>query len=295
MISAAKTGRLGTVVDGELGQFLRIRRESVSPADVGLPTTPRRRTPGLRRAELATLAGISVDYLVRLEQGRDRHPSAQVLAALAEALRMNEDDLAHLRRLATVSQGTELCPTLTPPARAVRPTVRTLLERLEPAPALVLNGIADVLAWTQTYERLAGPLGILDSDPPNLIRYTLLDERARDAYPDWAHVADEQVANLRSNSRPDPVTQAFVVELTSAGAEFTRRWDCQLVAAKRSGVKRIVHPDVGELRLAYETLQLPDADDQRLVVYLAHDEATSAALDVLAGRQPGALHAVRAS
>jgi transcriptional regulator with XRE-family HTH domain len=280
------------VENAELGRFLRIRRESVSPADVGLPVTPRRRTPGLRRAELATLAGISVDYLVRLEQGRDRHPSTQVLAALAEALRMNDDDLAHLRRLATVSQGTELCPTLTPPARAVRPTVQGLLDRLEPAPALVLNGIADILAWTSTYARLAGPLGILDRDPPNLIRYTLLDDRAAVTYPDWARVADEQVANLRAGSRPDPATQAFIEELAAAGAEFTRRWDCQLVAAKRSGVKRIVHPEVGELRLAYETLQLPDADDQRLVVYLAHDEATSAALDVLAGRQPGVLRAV---
>ena len=284
-----------TVNDGELGQFLRTRRELVSPADVGLPVTPRRRTPGLRRAELATLAGISVDYLVRLEQGRDRHPSAQVLAALADALRLNDDDLAHLRRLATVAQGTELCPMLTPPARVVRPTVRALLDRLEPAPALVLNTIADVLAWTQTYDRLARPLGILDGDPPNLTRYTLLDDRARNTYPDWTHVADEHVANLRSNSRPDPVTQAFIEDLRGAGAEFNRRWDCQLVASKRSGVQRIAHPEVGELRVAFETLQLSDADDQRLVVFLPNDQATSDALDVLAGRQPGALRAVRAS
>jgi transcriptional regulator with XRE-family HTH domain len=283
------------VIDGELGQFLRTRRESVSPADVGLPVTPRRRTPGLRRAELATLAGISVDYLVRLEQGRDQHPSAQVLAALADALRLNDDDLTHLRRLATVTQGKELCPTLIAPATTVRPSVRALLDRLEPAPAFVLNSIADVLAWTQTYERLARPLGILDREPPNLTRYTLLDERARAAYPDWAHVADEQVANLRSYSRPHPVTQDLIEELSAAGSEFTRRWDCQLVATKRSGVKRVAHPEVGELRLAFETLQLPDVDDQRLVVYLPGDQATSDALDVLAGRQPGALRAVRAS
>ncbi len=295
MLSGASAGRLVTVIDGELGQFLRTRRELVTPADVGLPSTPRRRTPGLRRAELATLAGISVDYLVRLEQGRDRHPSAQVLAALADALRLNDDDLAHLRRLSTVAQGTELCPTLVPPALTVRPTVGALLDRLEPAPALVLNSIADVLAWTPTYERLARPLGILDREPPNLIRFALLDERARTAYPDWSHVADEQVANLRSNSRPDPVTQALIEELKAAGTEFTRRWECQLVATKRSGVKRITHPEVGELRIAFETLQLPDADDQRLVVYLPNDQATSDAFDVLAGRQPGALRAVRAS
>ena len=283
------------VNDGELGQFIRTRRESVSPTDVGLPSTQRRRTPGLRRAELATLAGISVDYLVRLEQGRDRRPSAQVLAALATALRLNDDDLAHLRRLSTVAQGTELCPSLQPPASAVRPTVRALLDGLEPAPAFVLNSIADVLAWTVTYERLARPLGIFDHQQPNLCRYTLLDERAPAAYPDWIQVADEQVANLRSNSRPDPVTERFIEELTAAGVEFTRRWDCQVVAGRRPGVERIAHPDVGELRLAYETLQLPDADDQRLVVYLPSDQATSDALDILAGRQPGALHAVRAS
>ncbi len=295
MLCAAASGRLVTVIDGELGQFIRTRRESVSPADVGLPTTQRRRTPGLRRAELATLAGISVDYLVRLEQGRDRHPSAQVLAALADALRMNDDDLTHLRRLATVAQGTELCPTLRTPASTIRPSVQALLDGLEPAPAFVLNSIADVLAWTETYERLARPLGILDRQPPNLARYTLLDVRARTAYPDWGHVADEQVANLRANSRPDPVTQGLIEELSAAGTEFTRRWECQLVATKRSGVKRIFHPEVGELRVAFETLQLPDVDDQRLVVYLPNDEATSAALDVLAGRQPGALRSVRAS
>ena len=129
----------------------------------------------------------------------------------------------------------------------------------------------------------------------NLTRYTLLDERARTAYPDWTHVADEQVANLRSYSRPDPVTQDLIEELTAAGSEFTRRWECQLVATKRSGVTRVAHPEVGELRLAFETLQLPDVDDQRLVVYLPGDQATSDALDVLAGRQPGALRSVRAS
>ena len=125
---SAGPGRIAVVMDGELGRFLRSRRESVAPADVGLPNGPRRRTPGLRRAELATLAGISVDYLVRLEQSRDTHPSAQVLAALAGALQLDEDDLAHLRKLAAVSgrgprMGESAC------ARGVVPSPRPCVRR----------------------------------------------------------------------------------------------------------------------------------------------------------------------
>lgn len=278
----------------QLGPFLRNRRESVRPSEVGLPESPRRRTPGLRRAELATLAGISVDYLVRLEQGRDRKPSAQVLAALADALRLDEDDRDHLRRLSAHTQGEELCPSVTPPARTVRPTVQAVLDRLEPSPAFVLNGIGDVLAWTTAYDRLARPLGILDGDPPNVLRFTFTDRRAAFAYPEWEAVADDQVADLRAHTGcDDPAAKALVAELSAVGAAFTRRLD-SFVAAKRSGVDRIEHPDVGELRLSFETMQLSDRDNQRLLVYLPADDATSHALDVLAGRQPGALRAVKA-
>lgn len=293
---AVEWGRLADVYDGELGQFLRSRREAVDPTDVGLPNGRRRRTPGLRRAELATLAGISVDYLIRLEQGRDRRPSAQVLAAIADALRLDDDDRSHLRMLSAVAIGPELCPGISPPAKVVRPSVLALVESLAPAPAVVLNALTDVLTWTTTYDRLVRPLGILDGDAPNLIRFTFTDDRAGAAYPDWASVADEQVANLRGSARPDsPYVEALVAELSSGGPAFTERWTSQSIRVKRSGPTRIDHPDVGELRLQFETLQLPDADDQRLVVYLADDEATSGRLDALAGRHPGALRAVRAS
>jgi transcriptional regulator with XRE-family HTH domain len=171
------------MIEGELGAFLRSRREAVTPAEVGLPGGARRRTPGLRRAELATLAGVSVDYLIRIEQGRDTHPSPQVLAALADALRLGEDDRNHLRQLSIISSGSELCPHARAAARAVRPTVHAVLEQLEPAPALVVNHLTDVLAWTAGYERLARPLGILDGDEPNLLWFTFTDERARAAYP----------------------------------------------------------------------------------------------------------------
>ena len=281
---------------GELGRFLRNRREAVSPSDVGLPSGPRRRTPGLRRAEVATLAGVSVDYLTRLEQGRDQHPSAQVLAAIADVLRLDDDDMTHLRMLAAISSTPELCPTMVAAARTVRPTVRALLERLEPAPAYVANAPGELLAWTIAFEALMAPLGALDGDPPNLVRYVMLDQRARTTYPEWATVADRVVADLRATNRPgEPIAEALVAELSaSGGAEFTARWDSQPTAPKRAGAQRLHHPTVGELRLDYEVLQLPDTDDQRLVVLLPRDEATEQALDRLAGRQPGALRAVRA-
>lgn len=281
------------MTDGELGTFLRSRREAITPAEVGLPERARRRTPGLRRAELATLAGVSVDYLIRLEQGRDTHPSAQVLAALADALRLSEDDLAYLRRLAVVSHGTELCPTARAAARTVRPNVRAILDQLEPAPAYVLNHLGDLLAWTDGYERLARPLGVLDAEEPNLVWFTLADERARAVYPDWEDIADELVATLRSEHYGEADGLAFVERLAqAAGAAFTERWDRGVVAWRRTGVKGVEHPDVGLLRLGFETLELHDADRQRLIVYLPADAATSVGLDRLTGRQPGALRSV---
>jgi transcriptional regulator with XRE-family HTH domain len=280
----------------ELGAFLRARREAVTPADVGLPTGSRRRTPGLRRAELATLAGISVDYLVRLEQGRDRHPSAQVLAAIADALRLPVEDRVQLRLITKIAAGGHdplLCAAAAP-TRSVRPTVQALLDRLEPAPAFVLNRLGDVVAHTTGYARLTGPIGLLDTQPPNLARFVLTDPRARTAYPDWDRVADQQVAILRLEaSRSHPHGAELVDELTiTAGAPFTDRLAAPPSLPDRTGVERLAHPEVGELRLAFEILELPEADAQRLVVYLPADDATSAALDRLSGRQPGALRAV---
>ena len=284
-----------TVIEGELGTFLRSRREAVTPAEVGLPEGPRRRTPGLRRAELATLAGVSVDYLIRLEQGRDTHPSPQVLAALAEALRLSEDDLNHLRQLAVISNGVELCPAARAAARVVRPTVQAVLERLEPAPAFVVNHLGDLLAWTEGYERMARPLGILDGDEPNLLWFTFGDERARTAFPDWDDVADEQIADLRAELRgPDDDVRAFADHLARvASADFTDRWDRRPVGRNRTGVKAFAHPDVGVLRMAFETLELSDPDRQRLVIFMPADSATSAGLDRLSGRRPGALRSVQ--
>jgi transcriptional regulator with XRE-family HTH domain len=279
--------------DDQLGAWLRARREAVAPAEVGLPAGSRRRTPGLRRAELATLAGISVEYLVRLEQGRDRHPSPQVLAALADALRLSTDQRLQLHLLAKAARGdTLVCPGGEPPGRSVRPTVRALLDRLEPTPALVVNRLGDVLAHTTGFARLAGPAGLLDARPPSLVRFVFTDPRARAVYPEWDRVADQQVASLRFASfGTDPHLAGLVEELTvTAGAPFRDRWEAPPVPPARAGVERLAHPQAGELRLAYETLEL--ADEQRLVVHLPADDATSTALDRLSGRRPGALRAV---
>jgi transcriptional regulator with XRE-family HTH domain len=255
---------------------------------------PRRRTPGLRRSELATLAGVSVDYLIRLEQGRDTNPSAAVVTALADALRLGAEDRVHLKRLAAITQNPGLCDGRPEPATEVRPTILTLLDRLAATPALVLNDLSDLLAWTPAYEAVGGPVGILDGSPPNLLRFTFGDHRARTAYPDWDRVADDQVANLRAAFPVDDhAVSALVDELADlAGDGFLGRWARRSVNRKRTGTKRIVHPAVGELRLAYETMTLSDEAPQRLVVYFGADDQTAGRLDRLAGRHPGGLHAV---
>jgi transcriptional regulator with XRE-family HTH domain len=262
------------VGDNELGSFLRARRAEVTPAEVGLPPGQRRRTPGLRRAEVAMLAGVSVEYLIRLEQGRDRHPSPQVLAALAGPLRLTASERAHLQRLTKMS-GASCVGLAQEPVRTVRPGLRAVLDQLEPAAAMLVNQVGDVLAYTTGFRRLAGPIGLLDGDRPNLNRYVFADQRARDAYPDWSHVADEQVAALKDGPpRPD-----FAHELIAlSGHEFAERLDRVPGLPRAHGVLRLHHPEAGSLRLAYEILSVPGDTGLRLVVQLPADEATAEAL-----------------
>jgi transcriptional regulator with XRE-family HTH domain len=278
------------VSDNELGMFLRRRREALAPAAAGLPAGPRRRTSGLRRAEVAMLAGVSVEYLTRLEQGRDRRPSMQVLSALAETLQLSLSERNRLYRLAKGADTGFNCKGRFPPGHDVRPIMRALLDQLEPAPAMLVNRVSDILACTDGYRRLAEPIGLLDGTPPNLARYVFTDPRARSAYPDWNHIADEQVAVLKSGPfRADRHTAALADELTvSAGDEFARRAATVPGFSQASGVIRLSHPRAGELRLAYEILEQP-VDDQRMVVYLPADEAASAALGRLNGRPPRTL------
>lgn len=224
-------------------------------------------------------------------QGRDKHPSPEILGALADALRLASEDRFLLLR---ASKGTNAACTTDPPAGSVRPPVRALLDRLEPSPAVLLNRVGDVLAATSTYRRLLEPFGLFDDGHPNLLRFVLTEPRARDAFPDWSHAADRQVAALRMESLPgDPHVAEIAEALTVlAGAEFTDRYAAPLTPRYRTSTERMRHPEAGELRLDSETLALPDADGQRLVVLLPADETTSDALGGLAGRRPGALRAV---
>jgi transcriptional regulator with XRE-family HTH domain len=264
-----------------VADFLRARREQLQPADVGLPDNGRRRTPGLRREEVATLAGVSIDYLVRLEQGRDTRPSAGVIAALADALRLDDEHRRQLYTLAMVSQNAELCPSARPLAREVAPTVTALLERLGATPAFVAGPTNDVLAWNNAWEALVRPLGMLDGAVPNLARHVFLHPDARTVYPDWAAAADEQVSRLRAATArwgDDEGFAALLDELRTVPA-FIERWSIFATAEKRRGTAQIVHPDLDRLRLDYEVLLLPDdVDEQRLITWLPADDATALAL-----------------
>jgi transcriptional regulator with XRE-family HTH domain len=284
----------------ELAGFLRARREQLQPADVGLRDSGRRRTPGLRREEVATLAGMSIDYLVRLEQGRDVNPSASVITALAGALRLSEDDRLHLARLARCSGSeSELCPTKTALVDVVAPTVKLLLDRLDPTPTFVVGPANDVLAWNRSWQKLVEPIGLLDGTPPNLARFVFADPRAHDAYPDWSRAADEQVSRLRAASlrwNEDVRFMALVAELSDL-PEFASRWSAHVVSEKHRGTKRLDHPLVGELRVAYEVLLLPDDGEQRLISWFPADDASAVALrtaiDELLPVSPAHLRVVR--
>jgi transcriptional regulator with XRE-family HTH domain len=280
------------VSGNELGLFLRTRREAIAPAEVGLPVGPRRRLAGLRRSEVAALAGVSVEYVTRLEQGRDRRPSPPVLAALGDALRLTPPERAHLYRLSKGADTGFTCRGQDSRAREVRPTIQALLQTLEPSLAVLVDHVGEVLACTPQYRTVAGATGLLDGSPPNLVRFVFTDSRARTAYPDWDQVADDQVATLKQGPfRADPDIAALVDELTiTAGDIFTRRLATVPGLAPATGVLRLWHPEARELRLAYETLELPADDGQRLLVHLPADLATSAALYRLTTPPPGAPH-----
>jgi transcriptional regulator with XRE-family HTH domain len=188
----------------ELGRFLRARREGVRPADAGLPPgTSARRTPGLRREEIATLAGMSIDYYTRLERGRETRPSPAVVDALARALRLDGDEHEYLKSLAAQAARRAPVPPR-PPSRAVRPTARLLLETLRPNPAYVVSRTYDILAANPGGARLHP--GLLDWPPRqrNTIRYTFLHPEARDLWPDWEQKARGCVAQLRAVAGSDP-------------------------------------------------------------------------------------------
>jgi transcriptional regulator with XRE-family HTH domain len=267
----------------ELAEFLRARREGITPAEVGLPDSGRRRTPGLRREEVATLAGVSVDYLVRLEQGRDTHPSTEVLGALAATLRLTDVEKHHMAILAAKAGGAGLCPSEQAVETEVPATVRALLDRLDTTPSFVIGPYGDVLAWTSAWESLVGPLGLLDDDPPNMARFVFLHPSAPSVFPDWDGAADTQVSQLRSASvrrHENERLVALLAELQDL-PEFASRWSAHQVAEKRRGEKALKHPEAGDLLVAFEVMALGDDGDQRLVTWLPADARTEAAFNEL--------------
>lgn len=270
-----------------LAEFLRSRRERLRPTDVGLTATSRRRTPGLRREELATLAGVSIDYLVRLEQGRDTNPSPEILAALANALRLDPDESRHLIGLAAVGASPHLeqfCPAAPVLDVDVAPTVEALLSRLDPIPAFVLGALGDVLAANGAWTAVVSTQGLAPRH--NLARYLFEDPASRRLFTDWSAAADEQVVRLRVAHRQVAAEASFVELLDAllAVPEFAERWAAHPVSHEPVAQVCLAIPGVDELRFTAEVMDL-HAHDQQLVTWLPADAATEAAVGAVMGTE----------
>ncbi|MFI6789832.1 helix-turn-helix transcriptional regulator [Nonomuraea sp. NPDC050383] len=254
----------------ELAAFLRSRRERLRPQDVGLPAGPRRRTPGLRREEVAVLAHISTEYYVRLEQGRAPRPSGEVLAGIAGALRLTDAESDHLHVLAgTAPSRTGLH------RRDVRPSILALLERLPQTAAIVTSATFEVLAWNDLAAALMEDFAELAPKDRNLARRAFLTSARADATPygisDAAEFRHHVVMGLRSTLArysSDPAVTELVDELRDASPDFARLWERHDVHAAPTLTKTFRHPVVGEITVDCDSLTLTDRD-QRLVLYSA--------------------------
>lgn len=248
-----------------IGEFLRARREQIAPTDLGIPLSNRRRVPGLRREEIAMLAGISSEYYLRLEQGREQHPSDSVISGLARALQLDDDATAYLFDLARPVVRRPQAPS----AERVSVGIRQLLYLWTATPAYVQGRTLDVLASNS----MARALSPIFTPGVNLVRAAFLDDDVRALYRDWDRMTAGTVAGLRAQAAgdiDDPALTALVGELALKSPEFAALWARHDVRPKAAGRSLLQHPFVGELDLRYEKLSVGDAGSgQTVVIYHA--------------------------
>jgi transcriptional regulator with XRE-family HTH domain len=262
----------------EVSEFLTTRRARISPQQAGIPAGASRRVPGLRRAEVAMLADVSVEYYAKLERGALAGVSDSVLDALARALQLDDAEREHLFHLARAASG----PALRRPQRrskplTVRPGLQQMLDAITAGPAFVRNGRMDILAanalgrafWTDAMDTPGNG---------NIVRFNFLDPLARDFYPDWEGAADVSVAIVRTEAGRDPYDkslQDLVGELSTRSDEFRRRWGAHNVRHHGSGTKSFHHRAVGDLTLAFEGMELAGDPGLTLTVYTAQPGSVS--------------------
>jgi transcriptional regulator with XRE-family HTH domain len=263
----------------ELGAFLRSRRERIKPDEIGLRSTRRRRTPGLRREEVAQLAGVGITWYTWLEQGRDIHPSPQVLGAIARTLQFDAHEHSHLFTLAGMATTTianqclELCPTVQP-----------LIDQLEPFPAVVVNDRFDLLAFNRVYASFFDDLDAIPIEDRNILWLTFTHPRWREVIVDWDEVVGRLVAEYRAamaEHLDEPAWKTLVARLHAASAEFTTVWDRHDVLGAESRTKRALHPTAGLLSLTYTNLWLGQRLGTRIVALTPADERTRKRLEAL--------------
>ncbi|WP_432014136.1 helix-turn-helix domain-containing protein [Streptomyces cucumeris] len=273
----------------ELGRYLRARRALVSPEEAGLPPGAGiRRTPGLRREELATLAGVSVDYYTRLERGRETNPSAAVIDAISRALRLCGDAHERLHDLAELASGrfTEPRPVA---ADTVRESVHQMLERLRPMPAYVVDAYNYCLAANTPGRGLLPGLWDWPAEQRNITRYFFLHPVGRTLFAPWKETVAQSAAHLRAVGGADPDAPrlaALVGELLLKSPEFAEIWNRYEVRERGGGQKTFQHPTVGVMTLTFEVMTLARSGGQRLIVYQA--PADSPAEEALLRLDPAA-------
>jgi transcriptional regulator with XRE-family HTH domain len=253
-----------------LGQLLRSRRERLSPADAGLPAAGRRRTPGLRREEVAQLASLSVTYYTFLEQGRAVRPSAQVLDALATALRLSPAERRYLQVLAYGAGGEAGRGSTAPPVERLDPAVAELVQRLEPYPSLVKGRRWDVLAANPAARELFDDWAAKPAAERNLVRWMFTCDRAREVYLEWEAEAQAMLGRFRlaaARYRRDPGFAVLVAELQRDSRQVREWWPRHDVTGHGRGSKKLLHPRFGPVDYTHVVLQVADAPEQTLVTY----------------------------